>query len=421
MKITRLIENIKNSLIKILYDYSIKILYDYLISDYIQRCHRKNIKRIQKKWGKEKITVGFLVNDDCKWQYQSLYDELVENESFTPLVFICGGHCDYLDFQKTYAFFKKKGMNVEIIDNLHKPRKYGVDIFFYQQPWGFIGFRMKFNLLYSSASSLSCYVSYGLHLVDYSKKLIAENYTKRFHALLWMMFVEDESFIPLFSKYANQKITNCRTVNHSRLDDYFTTNGSTIAKGNKKCVIYAPHHSFGADSLDCATFKQNGKFILELAQKYKNEVMWVFKPHPRFKFALVNGGIMTKSEADDYFNAWNELGIVYDTGGYFDLFMQSDALITDSISFLAEYLPSQHPILHIKKNDAIFNEFANSFINSYYTIKSNDSLEHYFEKVIINGNDYKKEERLSKISLLFDSKEKASSKIIRILTSSLKI
>ena len=93
-----------------------------------------------------------------------------------------------------------------------------------------------------------------------------------------------------------------------------------------------------------ATFKENGKFILELAKKY-DETTWLFKPHPRFKFALLINNVMTEDDINKYYNEWLKIGRIYDKGNYFDIFKTSDLLITDSISFRAEYLPTLKPII----------------------------------------------------------------------------
>jgi len=67
----------------------------------------------------------------------------------------------------------------------------------------------------------------------------------------------------------------------------------------------------------------------------------VFKPHPRLKYELVQHGIMTMAEADEYYDAWRSIpnASVYEQGNYFGLFVESTLMITDCISFLGEYLP----------------------------------------------------------------------------------
>ena len=70
---------------------------------------------------------------------------------------------------------------------------------------------------------------------------------------------------------------------------------------------------------------------------------------------------------------------------------------------------------------AKFNNFAKSFIDSLYQIYDISDLEEIFKKVIFENQDIKKEERLSKIHILFDSEISSASKIIKFLTNSLEL
>lgn len=150
-------------------------------------------------------------------------------------------------------------------------------------------------------------------------------------------------------------------------------------------------------------------------------INWVFKPHPRFKAAVVCNNIMSEDEINTYYRQWENLGTIYDSGDYIQLFADSDALITDCVSFLGEYLPSKNPILHLISPAAKFNNFAKSFIDSLYQIYDISDLEEIFKKVIFENQDIKKEERLSKIHILFDSEISSASKIIKFLTNSLEL
>ena len=43
---------------------------------------------------------------------------------------------------------------------------------------------------------------------------------------------------------------------------------------------------------------------------------------------------MTEQGINNYFDEWQNIGIIYEYGHYFDLFKNSDFMITDSASFL---------------------------------------------------------------------------------------
>ena len=388
-----------------------------------QKNYAKKLLQIKKKYGKEKIIVGFLVNEQAKWQYQSLYEALDKSPLFTPIILISKMVISreetglYKSIEECYEFFKSQKYNLKYVYDIRtkeytKAQDMGVDILFYQQPWYLDESQYPLTV---SKHSLTCYVPYGLHLVEYSG-----SYTKIFHKLLWQMFVEDQSQIDRFSKLVDMPIKNCSVVGYPKLDAYFTISDKASNSSPKPLLIYAPHHSFEQQSLGCATFQHNGKQILEFAQKYKGLIDWIFKPHPRFKSAVINNNIMSKEETEQYYKSWEEVGKIYDSGNYIELFKHSSGMITDSISFLGEYLPSKQPLFHLIAAKFPFNDFAQSFIGSYYQIHNMRELETHIKNVILQHQDTKKEQRLSKIKILFDEQERSADKILKKIIKDVK-
>ncbi len=380
------------------------------------------LTKLRQDFGRRKLKVGFLVCEQAKWQYQSLYDEFARSPYFEPEVLVTEmiiSHRGKQNFYKTiddcYNFFCSLGLNVRwAYDRAHKryltADELGVDILFYQQPWELADCQ---HPVIVSKSALCCYSPYGMHLVE-----LADNYNRQFHLNLWQMFVENEWVIEHFSQQIKQKITNCVAIGYPKLDVY--VDPVKPAAGLKPLIIYAPHHSFEAHGLACATFENTGAAILQLARQYQDQVDWVFKPHPRFKTAVIKNKIMTEAEIDDYYAAWQKIGTIYEGGDYFGLFMRSSGMITDCCSFLGEYLPAGKPLFHLAGRENNFNDWAKSLICGYYEISDIAALSKEFERVIIRRDDYKKDERLSKIPLLFDPHVKTAQKIVNHLCTVLK-
>ncbi len=419
MKVFRCSRNYLNFTIEIL---GIKFLIPCHRKDRIAQNKRDILKKLKAKYGKEKIKVGFLVNELSKWKYQSLYNTLDQNDNFEPVILVTelrgyrGKDKNYHNkIEECYDYFKSKNLNVRYVYDIKHSKylpckEFGVDILFYEQPWNLDIIQRPD---YASQYALTCYSSYGMNLVEFPIE-----YTYKFYTLLWTMFVENEGIASYFSKLSNNKENNYHGVGCPMLDEYH--NVKSDKNKTKPLIIYAPHHSLENDSLRCATFHKNGKEILNIAKKYSDKIDWIFKPHPRLKQAVIQNKIMTESEVEDYYKQWQQLGRVVEDSDYINLFYNSDALITDSISFLGEYLPSKHPVLHLLSDNYLFNEFGKSFIESYYQIHNIEELYNTFEEVIIKKNDYKKEERLSKIPLVFDEKSTSTEKIMDYLIKSIK-
>jgi len=355
-----------------------------------------------------KIRVGFWVTEIQKWSSQaSLYEALKKSSHFEPFVLLANfkkseiGISPQEHIRKGIKFFESRGIELKLVYDINQYRHlelktFKPDIVFYQQPWQIPD---KQNLINTSKYALIAYVPYCYHSQN-----SYVNYLLGFHGKLWKYFVETE----LHKKEYEQiyKAKNCIAVGSCKLDNYKLIDSSKINKiwktTGKKRIIYAPHHFFEQEAPQgVSTFDKNGNFILRLAKSHP-EYEWIFRPHPVFKDRVLRYKIKTLSEIEAYFAEWEQLGTVYSGGDYYEMFAGSDCLITDCISFLSEYLPTGKPVIHLRKDKYIeeFNDLLNVITDSYYKVYNNDMLLSVFNDVIVNNNDYLRNERIKNISLL---------------------
>ena len=283
----------------------------------------------------------------------------------------------------------------------------------------------KQNIKNVSNFALCCYVPYSFDMFAHEN-----NYFSSFHGLLWKYFLETNYHLRLFKK--THKINNCVVTGYPKLDTYLENK-----KINKKMIwpvfkikkikriIYAPHHSFTPTPLTLSTFNWNGNAILEMARNSLNTI-WVFKPHPNLKYNYIQTYPNKKKEIEKYFKQWRTLknAKIYTQGDYFDLFKTSDALITDCGSFLAEYLFTKKPILHLrtKLQNRPFNKIGKKIIENYYQIYNLDELKNIFNRVILDNDDYLKKKRLASIKELgIDYSMSSAKKITKHFEEILKI
>ena len=140
------------------------------------------------------------------------------------------------------------------------------------------------------------------------------------------------------------------------------------------------------------------------------------------KMVIVADGIMTENEVKEYYDEWAQIGRVYDSGDYFDIFKTSDLMITDCGSFLAEYLLSDKPLIRLVNSKGIaMNKLGCLFTDSYYNAYTNEELLKYFVELVQNKNDYLKEHRMKMSKLLIDRNEAAAHKIYVDILKRLKI
>ncbi|MDE7253397.1 MAG: CDP-glycerol glycerophosphotransferase family protein [Acetatifactor sp.] len=175
-----------------------------------------------------------------------------------------------------------------------------------------------------------------------------------------------------------------------------------------KKVIIAPHHSFlGYAGLIFSTFAKNAHFWIYLAQKYQDQIAFVFKPHPNLRLRSVEAGVFKNSaEYDAYIEKWNALpnAKVITEDSYLELFATSDAMIMDSLSFIAEYMYADKPLLYLTRPEQIFSELGKKCLSAYCKAEGSDymAIEKFIIDTVINGNDELKEHRKKAFSDALD-------------------
>lgn len=388
----------------------------------IRNNYTQNILRIRQKHGK--IKVAFLVSENQKWNCQSVYDEMASSSDFEPVILITGiysSHYDdlgkyYTSVKENYDFFANKGMHVEYAYDIGTHEflsldRFKPDIIFYQQPWAIHPIQ---DIPETSKFALSCYVPYGICVID-----CPTDYDQNFHRMLWHHYAINEILYNHFKSKCHDLPDNYKIVGHPKLDAY-TQQSNAKYMGGGRYIIYAPHHSFAPSHLNFATFKWNGKFILEYAKAHP-ELKFVFKPHPQLKTRLIVRKIMSEKEVNNYYDEWKKIAVFCDTANYFDLFKQSQLMITDCSSFLAEYFPSTHTVINLKnKNSISLNPFGQAITDCYYKVYNIKELKQVLKMLLEDGQDPLREKRMQRLKELNLLDTPSSTRIISLLRETLK-
>ena len=363
-----------------------------------------------------KIRIGFLVTENEKWCCQSLFDKLRGHSQFEPVLLLSSLVSNDLyqkqeKFYKNRTFFQKTcGQIIEVYnpqqDRFISLKSLNIDILFYQQPWQI---SRKQNILATSKFALACYIPYCF---EDGIVMLHRNFYN-FHNLLFREYV-NHPFIERDYIQAGLSKKSVKAVGWPKLEPYLETNNN-----QKKYVIYAPHHAIEPDSIRLGTFAWNGHFMLEYAKAHP-EFNWIFKPHPRCKVSFLAEGLFKDRQAlEDYYNQWATLGITCETGNYIDLFKQTRCLITDCSSFLVEFLPTEQPVIHLRRHDEeTAAKIAKQIINSYYPVFDLATLKRTLHTVLEKGEDPMRQARLDKLREL-RLVQPAADNIIRDLEESL--
>ena len=369
------------------------------------------IKRIKKRDKKtDPIRVLFIVEENAKWGYQSIYDILKNDNDFEVLPILCypiitKDREDYTQ-DNNIKFFENLGISA--IDGC--PQKNGEytpietfkpDIVFYQQPWYVLDDWHPKNV---SKYALTCIVSYGYSSIDV--KSWGSVTVQQLSGNLWKMFCESpyhKIFYENAAKIKHKEIL--KITGYPKMDYYQEPINPFFEKlwkdsnERRPRIIWAPHHSIDQRGLEMSNFMEHYKFFLDFAKNNK-QYSFVFKPHPMLEFKCISEGFMTKTEYANYIYEWENLenASVWNKGNYFDIFKTSDVLITDCSSFLGEYYFSKKPIIFLDKDSRCgFNDFGLKMKKTFYSPKNLDEIPEIIYDLLINKNDYKKEQRIKLI------------------------
>lgn len=373
------------------------------------------------------LEVAFFVTQKQLWSAQSVYDELKKSKNFTPKIVVFPNHEDKVSTRvatckDNYNFFYSNDMEVifgyDTLNNEYYDfEEIGADLVFFDQPYVNLPRKLSWVTLYKKA--LICYIPYGYKIANFYDahfNMDLQNYC-------WTIFAESQWHKEQFVKYGAHDGINVVVSGYPKLDTYndvvYSNSHWKMLPTTIKKVIWAPHWSI--DTINYSTFHINYRFFLNLASNNKL-ITWVFKPHQRLKYHLIESNFMSDKEVQEYYEAWDTLdnAYYYNESDYFDIFKTSDALITDCGSFLAEYLPTAKPIIHLvntKSNG--YNEIGEKLTSTYYKAFSISDIKQIISEVIIGNNDYLIEKRLSSLYLVQPNINGAGKYIIDYLNKTL--
>ena len=364
---------------------------------YIQYKQKIILSEIQKK---DKISIVFFAMNLPMWRYQFLYEALQKNTRLNVNIVLSPCISFSIEQQKKdieglREFFKQKG--ISYIDfHFNDNQCYNVkdklkpDILFYPQP--------SFNLLTKEHDSsifidrLLCYYPYAFWTAfsDWS-------YDKPFHNLAWKLYYSTELHKQDAIKISHNKGKNVVVVGYPNADNFLYTSQTDVWKPQnkkKKRLIWAPHFTIIKERSLVAhsNFLWMADIMLNIAQKYSDQIQIAFKPHPRLLTELYIHPEWGKEKADVYYNTWKNLDNgQLDDGEFKDLFMTSDGMIHDSSSFSVEYHYSLKPVMYVIKDKKLYentlSEFGKLALNAHYFGQNETDIIQFIDNKILGGND----------------------------------
>lgn len=380
----------------------------------------------------KKVRVVFFSDNTAKWKCQSVYDAMVKSTVFDPVVALTVTLFDLkmsdeqvrskLDEDEAYfaahccRTIRAYDVDAHVTLDLSKM---GADIVFFQQPIPMCANQRVFPV---SRYALCCYIPYSIEYEDDNAdkcRLMNElHWQPWFHDLLYLNITwnEDQAEYGRALSPWWRRAGKIEGLGHP----YFDSLQTAEPRGAKGCIIYAPHFSFPTDKvkrpLTCSMFMETHEDILSYARSHR-EMKWLFKPHPALYSQLLQYGGWSKSEVDDYYHAWEEIGEKCYDGDYVHYFRNSRAMITDCCSFIIEYPVTGKPLIRLvrPKSEIRVRESVRPYVKTLYTADNVKDMQELFKIILENGEDPRKDERMNALRDLHVLGHNAGSSIVDYL------
>lgn len=373
------------------------------------RILEKNQKEIVKQvQGKSRIKVAFLLINQSMWKYEKLYFLLKKDSRFEPVVFICpftlyGSVIQEQEMEQAFENFKNKGYQVVKTKNengifLDIKKTFQPDLVFFSNPWNH---SLPQYLIHNFLDVLTGYVPYGFK----NSNLFQEHFNKQTQNYCWKFFLETSTHQKLAVQYSFRKGRNTVVTGFPGTDIFLdkTYQPKPVWKKQeklKKRIIWAPHHSVSGDQklLDYSTFMKYADFMLEIAERFKDQLQIAFKPHPSLRGTLNKNHIWGEERTTAYYNTWKNLpNGQLEEGEYIDLFLESDAMIHDSGSFLIEYFFVKKPVLYLinsEKSKEQYNELGKKALEHLPLGYSKQDILEFINQVLVGKDEFKEKRNL---------------------------
>ena len=243
---------------------------------------------------------------------------------------------------------------------------------------------------------LPALVNYGYFRSIYDRNLIVSNT----YSMYWKVFTENNYNLQEFKNFQQINGKNCVLTGYCKLDFYESIK-NTINKKDRKVIMISPHHSVegGYNSImHLSNFYKYADLFLKLPELYP-DIDFIFRPHPALFFCLERKNFWGSEKVEKYIKKMKSYkNVRYSDGGdYLRDFAESDALIQDCGSFLVDYFYTKKPQCYMLKNkeqiNETFSDFGKLCLENVYKAYNSDDIINFINEVVINENDYMKDQR----------------------------
>ena len=294
-----------------------------------------------------------------------IYQKMAKDPRFEPIVVSMTrkltGQLAYAQEEKVHAFFEGKeiphirlnsgGSGSQNQDGLAILKDLAPDYVFVNYPWQ-RNYQpaLRFDQLVEFTRLV--YVPYfSLVMVDEpddepgggqgDAPVATHLFTQRLHQLASLVFTQERDVVDAYAltERGNSYVhfTGSPKIDNLAHEAKAGRSSWPLEEGKFK-IVWAPHHSYSPHWYNFGVFSKIYVQMLEFA-KANSDIQIVLRPHPFLWSTLTDRKVLTEAQLSSWRKSWDELPntSVDEEGSYAGLFLATDILVTDGISFLGEY------------------------------------------------------------------------------------
>ena len=369
------------------------------------------------------IRVAFLPLYTEAWDsFAEVYERMRKDDRFEVRVFTIKrkltGDPEFHGQQEAHEYLNSIEVQNTMIGSVDELKEFAPDYTFINYPWQ-RNYEEQYRVDQLVKFTKVAYIPYFLLPMvtePWDVGVAGHYYRQRSHQLASLIFTQDRNTKRAFglTERGNKYV---KFTGSPKIDSMMrrARKAKRVMRSRYR-IVWAPHHSYGPLWLNFGTFAQMHNQMLDFAAKHK-DVDIVFKPHPFLLGTMTGRELMSQQELDDWVKAWDALPNTSTNtdSDYVNVFVNSDMLICDGISFLGEYpLITGRPAVFIENKDHwAFSPLGETIAKTTVGFKSFEDFANSFEKLKTEGLPDRSQEIENFMDEAIPFPRKAARKIIK--------
>ncbi|MDZ7630572.1 MAG: glycosyltransferase [Gemmatimonadaceae bacterium] len=210
----------------------------------------------------------------------------------------------------------------------------------------------EFHVESLAALARLAYVPYGFEIGGGGWQ--QQQFGASVHNLAWRIYARSERVRALYARYGTRRGENVSVTGHPKLDRLpALLKAAPRTPGHARTVLWNPQLDVQPGDTGWSTFLKYWKELPALVARDFPAMLLIIRPHPQMREKALGTGALTEQDWDAWIRWLSTLRNVLldDSPEPYAVFATADALISDTSSFLLEFLPTGRPICYLRHPD----------------------------------------------------------------------